>query len=375
MSHNSFGHLFRVTTWGESHGPALGCVIDGCPAGLRLEPADIQHWLDRRKPGGSRFVTQRREPDAVKILSGVFEDEAVRERFGGPVTTGTPISLMIENTDQRSKDYSEIAQAYRPGHADYAYQVKYGVRDYRGGGRSSARETAARVAAGAVARKVLGHGVKIRAAVVQMGPHLVDRDGWNWAETEENPFWCPDAEAAKAWEAYLDGVRKAGSSCGAVIEVVADGVPPGLGAPVYGKLDQDIASALMSINAVKGVEIGAGFAAAALSGEDNADQMRMNAAGHPEFQSNNNGGVLGGISTGQPIVARLAFKPTSSILTPRESVNEAGEDIELRTRGRHDPCVGIRGAPVAEAMVACVLADHVLRDRAQVGVDRFLDRD
>ena len=362
MSHNTFGHLFRVTTWGESHGPALGCVVDGCPPGLSLTAADLQVWLDRRRPGQGKFVTQRQEPDQVRILSGVFEDD----RTGGPVTTGTPISLMIENVDQRSKDYSEIAQAFRPGHADYAYFAKYGVRDYRGGGRSSARETAARVAAGGVARRVLGAGVVIRAALTQIGPLKIDRARWDWAEVENNPFWCPDAQMAPQWEAHLEAVRKAGSSTGAVVEVEATGVPAGWGAPLYAKLDAELAAALMSINAAKGVEIGEGFAAAALSGEDNADEMRAGNDG-PSFLSNHAGGILGGISTGQAVVARVAFKPTSSILTPRRSVNEAGEEIELRTKGRHDPCVGIRGAPVVEAMIACVLADAFLRHRAQVG--------
>ena len=362
MSHNSFGHLFRVTTWGESHGPALGCVVDGCPPGLSLTPEAIQIWLDKRRPGQGKFVTQRQEPDAVKILSGVFEDE----RTGGPVTTGTPISLMIENVDQRSRDYSEIARAFRPGHADYAYFAKYGVRDYRGGGRASARETAARVAAGAVARAVLGEGVIIRAALVQIGPHAVDRGRWDWAETLNNPFWCPDAKTVAVWEDHLESVRKAGSSTGAVIEVEAAGAPAGWGAPIYGKLDAEIAAALMSINAAKGVEIGEGFAAAALSGEENADEMRLGNDG-PLFLSNHAGGILGGISTGQPVVARVAFKPTSSILTPRRSIDESGAEIELRTKGRHDPCVGIRAAPVVEAMMACVLADAFLRHRGQVG--------
>jgi len=366
MSHNSFGHLFRVTTWGESHGPALGCVIDGCPPGLALTPADIQHWLDRRKPGGNRFVTQRREPDEVKILSGVFEDA----RTGGPVTTGTPISLLIENTDQRSKDYSAISTQFRPGHADYTYFAKYGVRDYRGGGRASARETAARVAAGAVARAVLGQGVVIRAALVQVGPHAIDRRRWDWAQTEQNPFWCPDAETVPVWEAFLDRVRKAGSSTGAIVEVTAEGVPPGWGAPIYGKLDGELAGALMSINAVKGVEIGAGFASAAFSGEDNADAMTLHDGG-VQFASNHAGGVAGGISTGQPVVARLALKPTSSILTSQTSLNEAGEAVEVRTTGRHDPCVGLRAAPVAEAMMACVLADAFLRHRGQTGGGAF----
>ena len=362
MSHNTFGHLFRVTTWGESHGPALGCVVDGTPPGIELTEADVQHWLDRRKPGGSRFVTQRKEPDAVRILSGVFEDDAI----GSPITTGTPIAMMIENVDQRSKDYGKIADEYRPGHADFTYQAKYGVRDYRGGGRSSARETAARVAAGAVARKVLGGGVTIRAALVQIGGIKIDRARWDWGETENNPFWCPDAETAKAWEDHLDAVRKAGSSVGAIVEVVAEGVPAGWGAPIYGKLDAELAAGLMSINAVKGVEIGAGFGAAALSGEENADEIRMGDCG-PGFLSNHAGGVLGGISTGQPVVARMALKPTSSILTPRQSINTRGEEVDIRTTGRHDPCVGIRAAPVAEAMMACVLADAMLRHRGQTG--------
>jgi chorismate synthase len=363
MSHNTFGHLFRVTTWGESHGPALGCVVDGCPPGIALKAEELQVWLDRRKPGGSKFVTQRQEPDAVRILSGVFEDD----RSGGQVTTGAPISLMIDNVDQRSKDYSEIAQSFRPGHADYTYFAKYGVRDYRGSGRASARETAARVAAGGVARKVLGDGVEIRAALVQIGPHAIDRSRWDWAEIHNNPFWCPDPVTAELWAEYLEGVRKAGSSVGAVVEVEATGVPPGWGAPVYGKLDAELAGALMSINAAKGVEIGAGFAAAALTGEENADEMRAG----PTFLSNHAGGILGGISSGQPVVARVAFKPTSSILTPRQALNEAGGEIEVRTKGRHDPCVAIRGAPVVEAMVACVLADAFLRHRGQTGGGAF----
>jgi chorismate synthase len=366
MSHNTFGHLFRVTTWGESHGPALGCVIDGCPPGLRLDAADIQVWLDKRRPGQGKFVTQRQEADAVRILSGVFEDDAVRARFGGQVTTGTPISLMMDNTDQRSRDYADIASAFRPGHADFAYFAKYGVRDYRGGGRQSARETAARVAAGAVARKVLGEAVMVRGALIQIGPHAVDRARWDWDETLRNPFWCPDADMVAVWEAHLESVRKAGSSTGAVVEVEAVGVPAGWGAPVYGKLDAELAGALMSINAAKGVEIGAGFASAALSGEENADEMRAGNDG-PLFLSNQAGGILGGISTGQSVVARVAFKPTSSILTPRRSINEAGEEIEIRTKGRHDPCVGIRAVPVVEAMTACVLADAFLRHRGQTG--------
>lgn len=357
MSHNTYGHLFRVTTWGESHGPALGCVVDGMPPGLPVSESDIQHWLDRRKPGQSRFTTQRREPDEVKILSGVFEGQS----------TGTPISLMIENTDQRSKDYGDIAEKFRPGHADYTYNAKYGLRDYRGGGRSSARETAARVAAGALARQVLGNAVTVRGALVQVGPHAIDRDRWDWAEIENNPFWCPDAKTAELWADYLDGLRKDGNSVGAVVEVVASGVPAGWGAPIYGKLDSDLAAAMMTINAVKGVEIGNGFAAAALTGAQNADEMRMSEDGNPEFLSNHAGGILGGISSGQDIVIRFAVKPTSSILTPRKTVTRSGEETEIVTKGRHDPCVGIRGVPVGEAMMAAVLADHMLRHRAQCG--------
>ncbi|WP_342106680.1 chorismate synthase [Methylobacterium sp. SI9] len=363
MSHNTFGHLFRVTTFGESHGVALGCVVDGCPPGLPLEAEEIQAELDRRKPGQSRFTTQRREPDQVKILSGVFADDRTA---GRQLTTGTPIALMIENTDQRSKDYSEIRDSYRPGHADYTYDAKYGIRDYRGGGRSSARETAARVAAGAVARKVIP-AITIRAALVQMGPHAIDRSRWDWAEVECNPFFCPDAEMATFYESYLDAIRKDGSSVGAVIEVVAEGVPPGLGAPIYGKLDAELAAAMMSINAVKGVEIGDGFAAAALRGEDNADEMRAGNDGRPRFLANHAGGILGGISSGEPVVVRFAVKPTSSILTSRRSVTRDGVEVDLVTKGRHDPCVGIRAVPVAEAMMACVLADHYLRHRGQVG--------
>ena len=365
MSHNTFGHLFRVTTWGESHGPALGCVVDGCPPGLPLTAPDIQVWLDRRRPGAGKYVSQRREPDAVRILSGVFPDAA-----GAQVTTGTPISLVIDNIDQRSRDYSDIASAFRPGHADFAYFAKYGVRDYRGGGRQSARETAARVAAGAIARIVLGAGVGVRAALVQIGPYAIDRGRWDWAETHCNPFWSPDAAMVEVWEEHLEKTRKAGSSTGAIVEVEAAGVPAGWGAPVYGKLDAELAGALMSINAAKGVEIGAGFAAAALSGEENADEMRAGNDG-PEFLSNNAGGILGGISTGAPVIARVAFKPTSSILAPRRSINEAGEEIEVRTTGRHDPCVGIRGVPVVEAMAACVLADAFLRHRGQTGGGAF----
>jgi len=360
MSHNTFGHLFRVTTFGESHGVALGCVVDGCPPGIALTAADIQPYLDRRRPGQSRFTTQRREPDAVKILSGTFPDAN-----GQDVTTGTPIALLIENVDQRSKDYSEIRDTYRPGHADYTYDVKYGLRDYRGGGRQSARETAARVAAGAIARRITPR-MTVRGALIQIGPHRIDRARWDWDQVAENPFFCPDAGSVETFTDYLDGVRKQGSSVGAVVEVVAENVPPGLGAPVYGKLDAELASALMSINAVKGVEIGDGFATAAMTGEENADEMRAGNDG-PLFLSNSAGGILGGISTGQPITARVAFKPTSSILTPRLSLNEAGEEIELRTKGRHDPCVGIRAVPVVEAMTACVLADAYLRHRGQTG--------
>src|SRR5271165_6704373 len=362
MSHNSFGHLFRVTTFGESHGAALGCVVDGAPPGLSLTEADIQRELDRRRPGQSRFTTQRREPDQVKILSGVFTDE----RIGEQVTTGTPIALVIENVDQRSKDYSEIRDLYRPGHADYTYDAKYGLRDYRGGGRSSARETAARVAAGAVARKVIP-GVSVRAALVQMGKLRIDRQNWDWDEVAKNPFSCPDAAAAGRFAHYLDAIRRAGSSVGAVLEVVAEGVPAGWGAPIYGKLDGELASALMSVNAVKGVEIGDGFGVAELSGEENADEMRRGNDGQPRFLSNHAGGILGGISTGQPIVARFAVKPTSSILAPRRTITRTFEETEIVTKGRHDPCVGIRAVPVGEAMMACVLADAFLRHRGQVG--------
>ncbi len=362
MSFNTFGHLFRVTTFGESHGVAIGCVVDGCPPRIPLTEADIQPYLDRRRPGQSRFTTQRREPDTVKILSGVFLDDA----SGKQVTTGTPIAMLVENVDQRSKDYSDIKDKYRPGHADYTYDVKYGIRDYRGGGRQSARETAMRVAAGAIARKVVP-GMTVRGALIQMGEHRVDRARWNWDEVERNPFFCPDARQAALFETYLDDIRKRGSSVGAVIEVVAEGVPAGLGAPIYGKLDGDLAAALMGINAVKGVEIGAGFAAAALTGEANADEMRMGNDGKPVFLSNHAGGILGGISTGQPVVCRFAVKPTSSILTPRRTVDRHGAETEISTKGRHDPCVGIRAVPIGEAMVACVIADHYLRQRGQTG--------
>ena len=362
MSFNTFGHLFRVTTFGESHGLAIGCVVDGCPPRIPLTEADIQPYLDRRRPGQSRYTTQRQEPDAVKILSGVIVDEA----SGKQVTTGTPIGLVIDNVDQRSKDYSDIKDKYRPGHADYTYDVKYGLRDYRGGGRQSARETAMRVAAGAIARKILP-GLNVRGALVQMGPHRVDRVRWDWDEVERNPFFCPDAKTAAMLGDYLDGVRKTGSSIGAVIEIVAEGVPAGLGAPIYGKLDGDLAAALMSINAVKGVEIGAGFVAAELTGEQNADEMRMGNDGKPRFLSNHAGGILGGISTGQPVVARFAVKPTSSILVPRRTVDRYGRETDISTTGRHDPCVGIRAVPIGEAMMACVIADHYLRQRGQVG--------
>lgn len=361
MSFNTFGHMFRVTTFGESHGVAIGCVVDGCPPMIPLTEAEIQQDLDRRRPGQSRFTTQRQEPDRVKILSGVM----AHPETGMQVTTGTPIGLLIENTDQRSKDYSEIKDKFRPGHADFTYEAKYGLRDYRGGGRSSARETATRVAAGAIARKVLPD-VRVRGALVQMGPHKIDRAKWDWDEIANNPFFCPDKDKAAFFETYLDGIRKSGSSIGAVIEIVAEGVPAGLGAPIYAKLDSDLAGAMMTINAVKGVEIGAGFGAAELTGEENADEMRTGNDG-ARFLSNHAGGVLGGISTGQPVVVRFAVKPTSSILQPRLTVHRSGADTEIMTKGRHDPCVGIRAVPVGEAMMACVLADHFLRDRGQVG--------
>jgi chorismate synthase len=362
MSFNTFGRLFRFTSFGESHGAAIGCVVDGCPPRIAITAEEIQVELDKRRPGQSRFTTQRQEPDTVKIMSGVFTDEST----GKQVTTGTPIMLMIENVDQRSKDYSDIKDKYRPGHAGYTYDVKYGFHDYRGGGRASARETAVRVAAGAIARRIVP-GLAVRAALVQMGPHKIDRSRWDWNAVGNNPFFCPDPVQAKFFEEYLDGVRKSGSSVGAVIEVVAEGVPAGLGAPVYGKLDADLAGALMSINAVKAVEIGDGMAVAELRGEDNADEMRMGNDGKPLFLSNHAGGILGGISTGQPIVARFAVKPTSSILTPRKTVDRYGNDTEIVTKGRHDPCVGIRAVPIAEAMVACVIADHYLMHRGQVG--------
>jgi chorismate synthase len=370
MAGNSFGDAFRFTTWGESHGPAIGCVIDGCPPGIQLDAAtDLQPFLDKRRPGTSRFVTQRREPDEAKILSGVFEGR----------TTGTPIAVVIENTDQRSRDYSDIARQYRPGHADFAYDAKYGVgaRDYRGGGRSSARETAMRVAAGAVARKalssILGSTFSIRASVVQIGSDQIDRANWDWNETDNNPFFCPDADAAKRWETLVDSARKDGSSLGAILEVVAEGIPAGLGEPIYGKLDSDVAAALMSINAVKGVEIGDGFASAAKRGEEAHDAMRPSNTGGVVFETNHAGGVLGGISTGQPLIARFAVKPTSSILIPRPSVDADGKAIEVRTKGRHDPCVGIRAAPIGEAMVAVVLLDHLIRQRGLRGSEWLVD--
>jgi chorismate synthase len=363
MSHNTFGHLFRFTTWGESHGPAIGVVVDGCPPGIAISEEIIQRDLDRRKPGQSRFTTQRREDDKVRILSGTFEDE----RTGGIKTTGTPISMLIDNMDQRSKDYTEIRDKYRPGHADFTYHQKYGIRDYKGSGRASARETASRVAAGAVARLVIPE-VKVRASLVQIGPHKIDYANFDWDQVDQNPFFCADAKAAEKWEPYLDSIRKMGSSVGAVIEVVAEGVPAGWGAPIYGKLSADLAAAMMSINAVKAVEIGAGFEAASLTGTENADEMRAGNRG-PYFLSNNAGGILGGISNGDPVVVRFAVKPTSSILTPRQTVTTSNEDTEVSTKGRHDPCVGIRAVPIGEAMMAVVLADHYLRHRGQTGRD------
>ena len=360
MSFNTYGHVFRVTTWGESHGPALGATVDGCPPGVPLEASDLQIWLDKRKPGQNKFTTQRREADEVEILSGVFEG----------VTTGTPVQLMIRNTDQRSKDYGDISEKFRPGHADITYWQKYGIRDYRGGGRSSARETASRVAAGGVARAALAKlapEVKITGYMVGMGEKEIDRSRFDWNEIERNPFWIPDAEAVDDWAAYLDGLRKAGSSVGATIEVTVRGCPPGLGAPVYAKLDTDLAAAMMSINAVKGVEIGEGMAAARLRGEENADEIHMSEDGGLIYSSNHAGGILGGISTGQDVVVRFAVKPTSSILTPRKTITKSGEAAEIITKGRHDPCVGIRAVPVAEAMAAAVVLDHLLLDRAQTG--------
>ncbi|WP_456391273.1 chorismate synthase [Profundibacter sp.] len=359
MSINSFGHLFRVTTWGESHGPALGATVDGCPPNVAVDEAMLQHWLDMRKPGQNKYTTQRQEADQVRILSGVFNGK----------TTGTPVQLMIENTDQRSKDYGDIAEKFRPGHADITYWQKYGIRDYRGGGRSSARETASRVAAGGLARaalNALAPQVQITGYMVQMGPHKIDREQFDWDEIIRNPFWTPDATAAKTWAGYLDQLRKSGSSVGAMVEVVARGLPAGLGAPVYGKLDTELAAAMMSINAVKGVEIGEGMNAAVLTGEANADEIRMGADG-PIFSSNHAGGILGGISTGQDVVVRFSVKPTSSILTPRKTITKSGEEVEIITKGRHDPCVGIRAVPVGEAMMACVLLDHLLLHRGQIG--------
>lgn len=361
MSHNTFGHLFRITTWGESHGLAIGCVVDGCPPGIAITTEDIQRDLDRRRPGQSRFTTQRKEPDSVEIQSGVFDDGN-----GVQVTTGTPIGLVIRNVDQRSKDYGDIARKYRPGHADFTYDAKYGIRDYRGGGRSSARETAMRVAAGAIARKVVP-GVSIRAGLVQLGALKIDRSRIDWASVDQNPFFCPDPGSVAEWSDYLDQIRKSGSSIGAVVEVVAEGVPAGLGAPIYGKLDQDLASAMMSINAVKGVEIGEGMAAAELTGEENADEIRTGANGKPVFLSNHAGGILGGLSTGQPVVCRFSVKPTSSILSPRKTIDRDGNETDIVTKGRHDPCVGIRAVPVGEAMMALVLADHYLLHRGQCG--------
>lgn len=361
MSDNSFGKLFSFTSFGESHGKAIGCIVDNVPPGLPLTEADIQPYLDRRRPGQSRFVTQRQEADQVEILSGVFEGK----------TTGTPISLLIWNTDQRSKDYGEIARQFRPGHADYTYQAKYGIRDYRGGGRSSARETAVRVAAGAIAdialRHILGDSYKITGSVVQIGPHRIDRSQFDETAIDQNPFFCADAQAAKSWESYLDEVRKDGSSAGAILEISARGIPAGLGQPLYGKLDAELASAMMSINAVKGVEIGSGFELAALDGREAGDEMRQGETG-PAFSSNHAGGILGGISSGQDVVVRIAIKPTSSILTERQSLDIDGNEVNIRTKGRHDPCVGIRGVPVAEAMMAIVLLDQLMRHQAQCGI-------
>jgi chorismate synthase len=362
MSHNSFGHLLRVTTWGESHGPAIGAVVDGCPAGIPLTEADLQPWLDLRRPGTSRHVTPRQEPDQVRILSGTFEDD----RTNGPVTTGTPISLLIENQDARSKDYTDIRDKWRPGHADFTYDAKYGVRDYRGGGRSSARETAMRVAAGGIARKLLGDEIKIRAALIQVGKRKIDRARWDWDAVSQNAFFCPDATTAALWEADMDALRRDGSSTGGIVEVVVSGLPAGWGAPVYGKLDTDIAAAMMSINAVKAVEIGAGFESAVMRGEEAADEMRLGKNG-PEFIGNSNGGVLGGISTGQDLVVRFAVKPTSSIRTERNTLDRNMNETVIATHGRHDPCVGIRAVPVGEAMAALTLADHKLRHLAQTG--------
>ena len=359
MSFNTFGHIFRVTTWGESHGLALGATVDGCPPGVPIDTKTIQQWLDKRKPGQNKFTTQRREPDAVKILSGTFEGK----------TTGTPIQLMIENTDQRSKDYGDIAEKFRPGHADITYWQKYGIRDPRGGGRSSARETAARVAAGGIARAALekiAPELIVKGYMVQMGPRAIDRAKFDWDQIDQNPFWTPDAAASEDWAAYLDSLRKSGESVGSIIEVTAQNVPVGIGAPIYAKLDTDLAAAMMSINAVKGVEIGEGMSAAMLTGTENADEIAFGPDG-PIYSSNHAGGILGGISTGQDVVVRFAVKPTSSILTPRKTITKAGDAAEIITKGRHDPCVGIRAVPVGEAMMACVLLDHILLDRAQTG--------
>ncbi|MBE1294164.1 MAG: chorismate synthase [Rhodobacteraceae bacterium] len=361
MSMNSFGHLFRVTTWGESHGPALGATVDGCPPGVPVDEAMLQHWLDKRRPGQNKNTTQRNEPDAVKILSGVFEGK----------TTGTSIQLMIENTDQRSRDYGEISQTFRPGHADITYHMKYGNRDYRGGGRSSARETAARVAAGGIAReaiKAIAPNLEIKGYMTKMGAMEIDRENFHWDAIDRNDFWIPQsADVAQEWEGYLQKLRKEHDSVGGVIEVVARNVPAGIGAPIYGKLDTDLAAAMMSINAVKGVEIGEGMAAAGLKGSENADEIFMGNDGQPVFSSNHAGGILGGISTGQDVVVRFAVKPTSSILTPRQSIRIDGTPTEVITKGRHDPCVGIRAVPVGEAMMACVILDHLLLHRGQIG--------
>ena len=357
MPGNALGQAFRFTTWGESHGPEIGCVVDGVPPRIELHEEDIQFWLNRRRPGQSQYTTQRKEADRVKIVSGVFEG----------FTTGTPVGLIIENQDHRSRDYQDIKDKFRPSHADYTYWAKYGIRDYRGGGRASARETAMRVAAGAIARKVLGESVSIRGALIQIGDQAINRESWDWDEVERNPFWCPDADTASNWENELKNIRKKGLSLGAIIEIVASGVLPGLGEPVYDKLDGDIAKALMTINAVKAVEIGAGFNVVAMTGEENADEMQIGSDGKPDFLSNNAGGILGGISTGQDIVVRFAVKPTSSILRPVRTIDTGGRDTEIATKGRHDPCVGIRAVPVGEAMVASVLADHMLRHKGQVG--------
>ncbi|MBA5724213.1 chorismate synthase [Candidatus Liberibacter sp.] len=366
MSYNSFGHLFRVTTWGESHGISLGCLVDGCPPGIRFTLDEIQYRLDQRKPGNSRFVTQRKENDIVKILSGFLEEDNGKSL----ITIGTPIAMTIENIDQNSMDYKEISQKYRPGHADYTYDVKYGIRDPRGGGRSSARETVARVAAGALARKIIPN-LSVRAALIQIGPHKINRSHWDWNEVNKNPFFSPDSQIVPLWEEYINTIRKKKSSIGAVIEVVAENVPAGLGAPVYGKLDQDIAALLMSINAVKGVEIGEGFQSVSMTGKENADCMKIDDHGFPCFFSNHAGGILGGISTGQPIIARFVVKPTSSIPVEQLSIDADGNETTILTKGRHDPCVGIRAVPIGEAMVACVLADHYLRDRGQIGKARY----